>query len=149
MGEFIIYYRGKIVGGIYDDRLLVKPTKSAISYMPTVTYELLCNLLRGWEAAMAVKERTTIALDPEVKREATDVLERMGLSLSSFTEICLRQAVRDKGMPFTPSLRPVRSDGYPVPPAHDAYRFERSKSTGNIVLPQEWDDPADDIYDHA
>ena len=25
MGEFIIYYRGKIVGGIYDDRLLVKP----------------------------------------------------------------------------------------------------------------------------
>ena len=60
---------------------------------------------------MAVKERTTIALDPEVKREATDVLEQMGLSLSSFTEICLRQAVRDKGMPFTPSLRPVRSDG--------------------------------------
>lgn len=29
MGEFIIYYRGKIVGGIYDDRLLVKPIKSA------------------------------------------------------------------------------------------------------------------------
>ena len=40
MGEFIIYYRGKIVGGIYDDRLLVKPTKSAISSMPTVTYEI-------------------------------------------------------------------------------------------------------------
>ena len=30
MGEYIIYYRGKIVGGIYDDRLLVKPVKSAI-----------------------------------------------------------------------------------------------------------------------
>ena len=40
MGEYIIYYRGKIVGGIYDDRLLVKPTKSAISLMPTATYEL-------------------------------------------------------------------------------------------------------------
>ncbi|MCI5655908.1 MAG: TfoX/Sxy family protein [Ruminococcus sp.] len=40
MGEFIIYYRGKIVGGVYDNRLLVKPTKSAISYMPTVSYEL-------------------------------------------------------------------------------------------------------------
>ncbi|MGN1316425.1 MAG: TfoX/Sxy family protein [Acutalibacteraceae bacterium] len=40
MGEYIIYYRGKIVGGIYDDRLLVKPVKSAISYMPTATYEL-------------------------------------------------------------------------------------------------------------
>ena len=40
MGEFIIYYRGKIVGGVYDDRLLVKPTKSAIDYMPTASYEL-------------------------------------------------------------------------------------------------------------
>ena len=30
MGEYIIYYRGKIVGGIYDDRLLVKPVKSRI-----------------------------------------------------------------------------------------------------------------------
>ena len=27
MGEFIIYYHGKIVGGIYDNRLLIKPTK--------------------------------------------------------------------------------------------------------------------------
>lgn len=40
MGEYIIYYQGKIVGGIYDDRLLVKPVKSAIHYMSTVTYEL-------------------------------------------------------------------------------------------------------------
>ena len=40
MGEFIIYYRGKIIGGIYDDRLLVKPVKSAIQYIPTAVYEL-------------------------------------------------------------------------------------------------------------
>ena len=40
MREFIIYYRGKIIGGIYDDRLLVKPIKAAISYMPTASYEL-------------------------------------------------------------------------------------------------------------
>ncbi len=40
MGEYIIYYRGKIVGGIYDDRLLVKPVESAIHYMPKVRYEL-------------------------------------------------------------------------------------------------------------
>ncbi|MDO4647303.1 MAG: TfoX/Sxy family protein [Eubacteriales bacterium] len=40
MGEFIIYYRGKIVGGIYDDRLLVKPVKAAISYMSDATYDL-------------------------------------------------------------------------------------------------------------
>ena len=40
MGEYIIYYRGKIVGGIYDDRLLVKPIKTAITNMPTATYKL-------------------------------------------------------------------------------------------------------------
>ena len=40
MGEYVIYYRGKIVGGIYDDRLLVKPVKSAISLLPNATYEL-------------------------------------------------------------------------------------------------------------
>ena len=39
MGEFILYYRGKIIGGIYDDRLLVKPVKSAISYLPSACYE--------------------------------------------------------------------------------------------------------------
>lgn len=40
MGEYILYYRGKIVGGIYDDRLLVKPVKAAVSLMPKATYEL-------------------------------------------------------------------------------------------------------------
>ena len=40
MGEYIIYYRGKIVGGIYDDRLLVKPTKTAAAMMPNAYMEL-------------------------------------------------------------------------------------------------------------
>lgn len=40
MGEYIIYYRGKIVGGIYDDRFLVKPTKSAAAMMPNAEMEL-------------------------------------------------------------------------------------------------------------
>ena len=40
MGEYIIYYRGKIVGGIYDDRLLVKPVNSAVSLMTNAIYEL-------------------------------------------------------------------------------------------------------------
>lgn len=39
MGEYILYYKGKIVGGIYDNRLLVKPTKTAVAYMPEVIYE--------------------------------------------------------------------------------------------------------------
>lgn len=34
MGEYILYYRGKIVGGVYDDRLLVKKTRSALKCMP-------------------------------------------------------------------------------------------------------------------
>ena len=40
MGEYIIYYQGKIVGGIYDDRFLVKPTKSAVAMMPHSSMEL-------------------------------------------------------------------------------------------------------------
>ena len=40
MSEYIIYYRGKIAGGIYDDRFLVKPVKSAIEYLPNAEYEL-------------------------------------------------------------------------------------------------------------
>ena len=40
MGEYILYYRGKIIGGIYDDRLLVKKTKSAVAMMPSAAGEL-------------------------------------------------------------------------------------------------------------
>lgn len=40
MGEYILYYRGKIIGGIYDDRFLVKPTKSARSLMPDAPLQL-------------------------------------------------------------------------------------------------------------
>ena len=40
MGEYIIYYRGKIIGGIYDDRFLVKPVKSAMAMMPDASMEL-------------------------------------------------------------------------------------------------------------
>lgn len=40
MGEYILYYRGKIVGGIYDNRLLVKKTKSASALMPAAVCDL-------------------------------------------------------------------------------------------------------------
>ena len=40
MGEYIIYYRGKVVGGIYDDRFLVKPVKAAVAMMPDADMEL-------------------------------------------------------------------------------------------------------------
>ena len=40
MGEFILYYRGKIVGGIYDNRLLVKKTRTALELMPEAIGDL-------------------------------------------------------------------------------------------------------------
>ena len=40
MGEFILYYRGKVFGGIYDDRLLVKPVPMALRLMPDAEMEL-------------------------------------------------------------------------------------------------------------
>ncbi len=54
MGEYILYYRGKIVGGIYDDRFLVKPTDSARAKMPAASLE------RPYEGAkeMLLVERT-------------------------------------------------------------------------------------------
>ena len=40
MGEYIIYYRGRIIGGIYDDRFLVKPVKPALAMMPDAERQL-------------------------------------------------------------------------------------------------------------
>ena len=40
MGEYVLYYRGKVFGGIYDDRFLVKPTAAAMRLLPEVAHEL-------------------------------------------------------------------------------------------------------------
>ena len=40
MGEYILYYQGKVFGGIYDDRLLVKPVKAACALLPNAPREL-------------------------------------------------------------------------------------------------------------
>ena len=40
MGEYVLYYSGKVVGGVYDNRLLVKPTPSAKKLMPDAPMEL-------------------------------------------------------------------------------------------------------------
>lgn len=53
IGEYILYYRGKIVGGIYDDRLLVKPTASAVRMMPAAPMELP---YEGAKAMLLVQE---------------------------------------------------------------------------------------------
>ena len=40
MGEYVIYYRGKVVAGVYDDRLLVKPTNTAQKIIPNAPMEI-------------------------------------------------------------------------------------------------------------
>ena len=40
MGEYVLYYGGKVIGGVYDNRLLVKPTSSAKRLMPNAPMEL-------------------------------------------------------------------------------------------------------------
>ena len=52
MGEFIPYYHGKIVGGIYDDRLLVKKTRSALELMPAA----ICEPYEGAKEMLLVDE---------------------------------------------------------------------------------------------
>lgn len=39
MGEYIIYYRGRVAGGIYDDRFLIKPVKSALDFIGNAEFE--------------------------------------------------------------------------------------------------------------
>ena len=40
MGEYVLYCRGKVVGGVYDERFLIKPTKSALALLPNAQKEL-------------------------------------------------------------------------------------------------------------
>ena len=40
MGEYVLYYQGKVIGGIYDDRFLLKPTASARALMPDAPLEI-------------------------------------------------------------------------------------------------------------
>ena len=40
MGEYILYYRGKVAGGIYDNRLLIKPVAAAAAQFENPIYEI-------------------------------------------------------------------------------------------------------------
>lgn len=40
MGEYVLYYKGNVIGGIYDDRLLIKPVKEAVSFVEEAVYAL-------------------------------------------------------------------------------------------------------------
>ena len=57
MGEYILYYRGKVIGGIYDDRFLVKPVKSAAAMMPDARMELPYDGAKGMLLVEDVDDR--------------------------------------------------------------------------------------------
>lgn len=40
MGEYVVYYRDKVIGGIYDDRFLVKPVEAAKTLLPHADYQI-------------------------------------------------------------------------------------------------------------
>ena len=44
MGEYVLYCDGKVVGGVYDDRLLLKPAKSALRLMREEGLEITMEL---------------------------------------------------------------------------------------------------------
>ena len=67
MGEYIIYYRGKIIGGIYDDRFLVKPVKAALERMPDAEMEI------PYEGA----KQMILVDDVENRSFLTELLENM------------------------------------------------------------------------
>ena len=71
MGEYIIYYRGKIVGGIYDDRFLVKPVKAATAMMPDADMEV------PYEGAKGM----LLVDDVENRRFLRELLEAMYIEL--------------------------------------------------------------------
>ena len=67
MGEYIIYFRGKVIGGIYDDRFLVKPVKAAQDMMPDAEMEI------PYEGA----KQMILVDDVENRSFLTELLENM------------------------------------------------------------------------
>ena len=71
MGEYVLYYRGKIIGGVYDDRLLIKPVASARALLPKAE---LVEPYHGAKALLWVEEvddaellcRLAVAMYPEL-----------------------------------------------------------------------------------
>lgn len=81
MGEYVLYYKGKVFGGIYDNRFLIKPTKSAKALLPDAPAEL------PYEGA---KEMLMIE-NPEDKELMAKLLEAM------FDELPAPKKKRGKG----------------------------------------------------
>lgn len=66
MGEYVLYCQGKVFGGIYDDRFLIKPTESAKAMLPDAEYQV------PYEGA-----RPMLAIDIEDKLRLAEMVEAM------------------------------------------------------------------------
>lgn len=88
--------------------------------------------------------KVVIDIDDDVMDKAKALYESLGMSLSDAVNAFLRRSVAGHGMPS--SSAGDDADGYPRPPHHEARRIHRSES-GRLMLPSDWDDPADWIYD--
>jgi len=81
MGEYVLYYRDKVFGGIYDNRVLIKPTPSALSLMPDASLELpyegakgmlLLDRLEDREFLKELLEEMCVELPLPKKRKKTE-----------------------------------------------------------------------------
>lgn len=84
----------------------------------------------------------TITIDSDVKADADKLYKSMGMNLTTAVNVFLRKSLQVGGMPFTPTagvrgvwVRPSKV----LAPARG--------SSGAPVLPADWDDPEDDVYD--
>ena len=123
MGEYILYYRGKIAGGIYDDRFLVKPTKSAAAMMPNADREI------PYEGA-----KEMLLVDNVENREfLRDLLEAMDDELPAPKEKKNAPMAGSHISPSRPKLRPsqIRFSGRW---RGSRKRIDASPNTRNIIV---------------
>lgn len=66
MGEYVLYYRGKVIGGIYDDRLLLKPTKAAEKMLPDAERDI------PYDGA-----KEMLLVDVDDREQLTELIEAM------------------------------------------------------------------------
>ena len=57
MGEYLLYYRGKLIGGIYDDRFLLKPTKSVKAMLPDDAWQIPYEGAKAMLSADSLEDR--------------------------------------------------------------------------------------------
>ena len=119
MGEYIIYYRSKVVGGIYDDRFLVKPTKSAVAMMPDADMELPYEGAKGMLLVDDVENREFLRKLLEAMYEELPAPKKkmpnadMELPYEGAKEMLLVDDVENRG--FLRELLEMMYDELPVP----------------------------------